>query len=93
MGLSAGQTASDRQAKLRIPAAFGEQAPPTFKAKFDTSKGTFVVTVHREWAPRGADRFYNLVKGGFYDDVRFFRVIQGFMAQFGIHGDPAVAAA
>ena len=62
-----------------------------FKANFDTSKGTFVIEVHRDWAPIGADRFYNLVKNGFYDDVRFFRVIPGFMAQFGIHGTPAVA--
>ena len=61
----------------------------TFKANFDTSKGTFVIEVHRDWAPLGADRFYNLVKNGFYDDVRFFRVIAGFMAQFGIHGNPA----
>lgn len=91
--LSAGQAASDRKAKLRIPAAFTEEAPASFKANFDTSKGLFVVTVNREWAPRGADRFYNLVKGGFYDEVRFFRVIPGFMAQFGIHGDPAVATA
>ncbi|MGE0448839.1 MAG: peptidylprolyl isomerase [Vicinamibacterales bacterium] len=80
-------------AKLRIPAAFTEQAPPTFKANFETSKGRFVIQVTRAWAPRGADRFYNLVKGGFYDDVRFFRVIPNFMAQFGIHGNPSVMAA
>ena len=75
-------------AKLRNPAALTEQAPDTFKANFDTSKGTFVIEVHGDWAPLGADRFYNLVKNGFYDDVRFFRVIDGFMAQFGIHGNP-----
>ena len=74
------------------PAALNEQAPPVYKAKFDTSKGTFVVEVHRDWAPIGADRFYNLVKNGFYDDDRFFRVIQGFMVQFGINGDPKVSA-
>ena len=82
-----------KMAKLRNPAALAEQAPATYKANIDTSKGTFVITVHRDWAPIGADRFYNLVKNGFYDDVRFFRVIPGFMAQFGIHGDPAVASA
>ena len=59
----------------------------------DTSKGAFVIEVHRDWAPRGADRFYNLVKNGFYNDVRFFRVIPGFMAQFGIHGNPEIAKA
>src|SRR5215471_17992866 len=90
----AGQAANaDRTAKLKNPAALTEQAPATFNANFDTSKGLFVVTVHRDWAPNGADRFYNLVKNGFYDDVRFFRVIDGFMAQFGIHGNPAVASA
>ena len=47
--------------------------------------------MHREWAPLGADRFYNLVKNGFYDDVRFFRVLDNFMAQFGINGDPAIS--
>ncbi len=83
----------DKTRKLRFPAALTEQAPATFKASFDTTKGTFVIDVHRDWAPNGADRFYNLVKSGFYDDVRFFRVIDGFMAQFGIHGNPAIAAA
>lgn len=67
-------------------------APATFRARFETSKGDFVIEVHRAWAPHGADRFYNLVRNGFYDGVRFFRVIEGFMAQFGIHGDPTVAA-
>lgn len=63
-------------------------APSSFKVKFQTSKGNFVMTVHRDWAPKGADRFYNLVKAGFYNDLRFFRVIDGFMVQFGIAGDP-----
>jgi Cyclophilin type peptidyl-prolyl cis-trans isomerase/CLD len=70
------------KAKLRTPSALTEQAPPTFKAKFDTSKGPFVVEVHRDWAPKGADRFYNLVKNGFFDDARFFRVVPDFMVQF-----------
>ena len=79
--------------KMKNPAAFTETAPATYKVKFDTSKGPFVVTVHRDWAPLGADRLFNLVKAGFYDDVRFFRVIPGFMAQFGIHGRPSVMEA
>jgi peptidyl-prolyl cis-trans isomerase A (cyclophilin A) len=78
--------------KLANPAALNEQSPPLYKARFDTSKGAFVVEVHRDWAPNGADRFYNLVKNGFYDDTRFFRVISGFMVQFGINGDPRLAA-
>ena len=69
-----------------------EPAPASYKVKFDTTKGTFTVQVTRAWAPQGADRFYNLVKSGFYDDVRFFRVISGFMVQFGISGNPAVMA-
>jgi peptidyl-prolyl cis-trans isomerase A (cyclophilin A) len=77
---------------LSNPAALTERAPPLYKAKFDTSKGVFVVEVHRDWAPRGADRFYNLVKHGFYDNARFFRVISGFMVQFGISGNPKVSA-
>ena len=78
------------KAKLRTPAQLTEKAPASFKARFDTSKGPFVIEVHREWSPNGADRFYNLVKNGFYDDVRFFRVIADFMVQFGISGDPAL---
>jgi peptidyl-prolyl cis-trans isomerase A (cyclophilin A) len=76
---------------LGNPAALKEQAPPVYKVEFDTSKGPFVVEVHRDWAPNGADRFYNLVKNGFFDHVRFFRVIEGFMAQFGVNGDPKVS--
>ena len=65
-------------------------APAKFKAKFETSKGDFVIEVHRDWAPLGADRFYDLVASGYFADVRFFRVLDGFMAQFGINGDPAI---
>ena len=68
-----------------------QKAPATYKAKFTTSKGDFVVVVNREWAPLGADRFYNLVKNGFYNDCRFFRVLDNFMAQFGINGDPKIS--
>jgi len=77
---------------LGNPAALREAAPAIYRAKFDTSKGIFVVEVHRDWAPNGADRFYNLVKNGFYDNARFFRVIGGFMVQFGINGDPKISA-
>lgn len=81
-----------QSANLANPAALREQAPATYKVRFDTSKGVFVVQVNRDWAPQGADRFYNLVKNGFYDNVRFFRVISGFMVQFGINGDPKLSA-
>lgn len=86
--------AQEKESPLLNPRsdAMNQTAPATFKAKFETSKGDFIVEVQRDWAPNGADRFYNLVKGGFYDDVRFFRVISGFMAQFGINGDPKVSA-
>jgi peptidyl-prolyl cis-trans isomerase A (cyclophilin A) len=90
---AAGQSALARASKLRNPAALTEKAPASFKANFDTTKGAFVVEVHRDWAPLGADRFYNLVKNGFFDEVRFFRVIPNFMVQFGINGNPAVTAA
>src|SRR3989442_15172767 len=71
---------------------FSAQAPDSFRARFSTTKGDFVIEVHRARAPLGADRFYNLVRSGFYDGVRFFRVMPGFMAQFGIHGDTTVTA-
>src|SRR5580700_7699386 len=77
---------------LTNPAALTEQAPAAFKVKFDTSKGPFIVEVHRDWAPLGADRFYNLVKNGFFNNTRFFRVVSGFMVQFGINGDPAISS-
>ena len=67
-----------------------EKAPEQFKVKFETSKGDFEVEVRRSWSPHGADRFYELVRSGFYDEARFFRVIPGFMVQFGIAGDPNV---
>jgi peptidyl-prolyl cis-trans isomerase A (cyclophilin A) len=80
-------------ATLLDPSRATEKAPDRFRARFVTTKGAFVVEVTRAWAPRGADRFYNLVKAGYYDDVAFFRVISGFMVQFGINGDGRVNAA
>ena len=76
---------------LSNPASLDEKAPDVYKVKFDTSKGSFVVEVHRDWAPNGADRFYNLVENGFYNDARFFRVISDFMVQFGINGNPKIS--
>ena len=73
-------------------AAMHERAPEVFHVKFETNKGDFVVEVHRDWAPLGADRFYNLVRHGFYDDQRFFRVRAGYIAQFGLPGEPALTA-
>jgi len=84
--------AFSQSAGLANPASLRETAPASYKARFDTSKGVFVIEVQRDWAPNGADRFYNLVKNGFYDNVRFFRVISGFMVQFGISGDPKISA-
>ncbi len=77
---------------LLAPEQATAQAPATFKARFTTTKGDFVVEVHRDWAPHGADRFYNLVKTGYFNQVAFFRAIAGFMVQFGIHGSGAVNA-
>ena len=73
---------------LLDPAQAKLSAPPKFKAKFETTKGDFVVEVNKEWAPKGADRFFSLVTIGYYTDIPMFRVIEGFMVQFGIHGDP-----
>jgi peptidyl-prolyl cis-trans isomerase A (cyclophilin A) len=73
---------------LDKPRTLSERAKDVYRAKFATSKGDFVIEVHRDWAPLGADRFYNLVKNGYYNETRFFRVVNGFMAQIGIHGKP-----
>ena len=66
-------------------------APAEFKAKIETSKGDLVVKVVRDWAPKGADRFYSLVKNGYYDECRFYRVLPKYVAQVGIHGDPKIS--
>src|SRR6266480_3434724 len=75
------------------PDKLTEKAPESFKVKFETTKGNFTVEVTRSLSPNGADRFYNLARSGYFKDVAFFRVIPGFMCQFGIHGDPKVSAA
>tara|TARA_B100000686_G_scaffold354914_1_gene468155 strand:- start:1901 stop:2557 length:657 start_codon:yes stop_codon:yes gene_type:complete len=67
-----------------------KQAPDLFKANFETTAGNFVIEVNRDWAPNGVDRFYNLVRNGFYDEQRFFRVLPGFIVQWGMHGVPEV---
>lgn len=72
------------------PAVELDGVPEVFKVKFESSSGDYVVEVHRDWAPRGAKRFYELVKNGFYDECRYFRVVPNFMVQFGMNGDPEV---
>jgi peptidyl-prolyl cis-trans isomerase A (cyclophilin A) len=86
----AGQGGGPDKAKLANPGSLIEKAPDKFQAKFDTTKGSFVVEVTRAWAPNGADRFYNLVKNGYYDDCAFFRAVANFMVQFGINGNPRI---
>ena len=78
---------------LLKPALLKDKAPDTYQVKFDTTRGEFTVTVTRAWAPLGADRFYNLVKHHYFDNARFFRVLPGFVAQFGLSAYPAVNAA
>ena len=79
--------------QLLHPSSLHAKAPATYRVSFATTRGTFLLTVHRAWSPRGADRFYNLVRARFFDGVAFFRVVKGFVVQFGISPDPAVAAA
>ena len=75
-----------------VPPTADAAAPESFRVKFETTKGDFTVQVTRAWAPKGADRFYRLVTEGYFKDVRFFRVLPGFMAQFGLSGNPALNA-
>jgi len=88
---SAAQKRPAPRVSLMVPSAMKEQAPATYKAKFTTTKGDFVVEVTRDWAPLGADRFYNLVKNHFFDGAAFFRVLPGFVAQFGLSPRPEVS--
>lgn len=86
--------ADDKTAAPATPAPVApadSQIPDVFQVEFDTTKGKFIVEVQKAWAPVGAERFYNLVKEGYYTDIAFFRVLKGFVAQFGIHGKPEVA--
>lgn len=78
---------------LLRPTTLNAKAPDTFQVQFDTTRGTFTVTVTRAWSPLGADRFYNLVKHHYFDGARFFRVLPGFVAQFGLNANPQVNAA
>lgn len=93
-GGDSGETVDDSELPanraLYFPDQLVETAPETFQARFETTKGDFVVEVTRAQAPNGADRLYNLVRNGYYDDVRFYRVMEGFMAQFGMHGEPQI---
>jgi len=77
-------------ASLLHPALLTAKAPADFKVSFTTTAGNFVIEVHRDWAPLGADRFYNLVRGGFFTNASFFRVVPNFVVQFGLNADPAV---
>jgi peptidyl-prolyl cis-trans isomerase A (cyclophilin A) len=83
-------TAAPRTNRLLNPAALTAKAPDLYRVKFTTTKGDFVVEVHRDWAPLGADRFYNLVRNRFFTDAAFFRIVPNFIVQFGLSADPAV---
>jgi len=80
-------------AALLKPAGLREKAPGTFRVRFETTQGAFTLRVHRDWSPLGADRFFSLVRHGYYDGNSFFRVLPGFVVQWGLHPAPQVAAA
>lgn len=85
--------AQDGDVALRNPQhkSWTRTAPAIYKVRITTTKGVFVLEINREWAPLGADRFYNLVRNGFFDDSRFYRIRAGAFAQFGIPGKPEIA--
>lgn len=93
LGLLALAACVSRPAALSDPALPDPPSPSRFTARFETTRGNFDVDVHRDWAPRGADRFHRLVTAGYYDRSAIFRVIPGYIAQFGIAGEPALAKA
>lgn len=82
----------DEKVVLPKPSEAVEQAPEEFVVKFETTKGDFMMNIHREWSPNGADRFFNMVRIGYFKDICIFRAVDGFMFQFGVHGDPDVSA-
>ena len=93
LALLSGCSSSPTKAPETAPAAVEKKtgpAPDQFNVKFDTSKGAFTIEIHRDWAPRGVDRFYELLDSKFLDDARFFRVVRNFVVQFGINKDPKV---
>jgi peptidyl-prolyl cis-trans isomerase A (cyclophilin A) len=92
-GGGGGTTTTSPPAALLHPARLKATVPASFRVEFDTTRGTFVVTVRRAWAPEGAARFYELVHAHFYDGVKFFRVVPGFVVQFGISPFPQVSRA
>lgn len=84
------QETAEVDPRLLVPELTPEQAPEQFRVRFVTTKGTFLATFHRSWAPLGVDRFHHLVQIGFYRDIAFFRAIENFVVQFGVHGDPEI---
>ncbi|MAG32933.1 MAG: hypothetical protein CL908_18810 [Deltaproteobacteria bacterium] len=93
VSVAASAQSADQKAGLLRPDRITENGPHYYRVLFETTKGKIVIEVKRSWSPRGADRFYHLVRLGFYDDTAFFRVLNGFMAQFGLNGDPKVSQA
>jgi len=88
-----GQKRTTAPSRLLTPDApeMNRRAPKLFRVRLETNKGVMLIEIHRDWAPHGADRFYNLVRAGYYDQARFHRVIKGQWAQFGVHGEPKVS--
>lgn len=86
------EPAVDPRAGLTDPSKAVEKAPASFRVKFETTKGPVIIELNRGWSPRGVDRFYNLVRVGFFEDIAFFRVLDGFVAQFGISGNPSITS-